>query len=202
LVLSDDAKTLLGGILVGDASSYGVLRPMVGAELPGDPLDLIAPAGSGDSKSALGISALPGAAQICSCNNVSKDQLCDAIAGGCHDVQSLKDCTKAGTSCGSCIPLLKELLVAEGVEQSKALCEHFAQSRAELFEIVQVTGIRTFSELLERFGTGHGCDICKPTVASILASTGSDHILSGEQAALQDTNDHFLANIQRNGSYS
>ncbi|MEB3050963.1 nitrite reductase large subunit NirB [Mycolicibacter sp. MYC123] len=203
LVLSDDAKTLLGGILVGDASSYGVLRPMVGSELPGDPLDLIAPVGSGDGgKPSLGISALPGAAQICSCNNVTKAQLCDAIAGGCHDVQALKDCTKAGTSCGSCIPLLKDLLIAEGVEQSKALCEHFEQSRAELFQIVQVTGIRTFSELLERFGKGHGCDICKPTVASILASTGSEHILDGEQAALQDSNDHFLANIQRNGSYS
>ncbi|GFG71764.1 nitrite reductase large subunit NirB [Mycolicibacter senuensis] len=203
LVLSDDAKTLLGGILVGDASAYGVLRPMVGAELPGDPLDLIAPAGSGaGSKTSLGISALPGAAQICSCNNVSKDAIVGAIQDGCHDVQALKECTKAGTSCGSCIPLLKELLIAEGVEQSKALCEHFAQSRAELFQIVQVTGIRTFSELLQRFGTGYGCDICKPTVASILASTGSEHILEGEQAALQDSNDHFLANIQRNGSYS
>lgn len=202
LVLSDDAKTLLGGILVGDASAYGVLRPMVGAELPGDPLELIAPAGPGDGKAGLGIRALPGAAQICSCNNVSKAQLCEAIAGGCHDVQSLKVQTKAGTSCGSCVPLLKDLLIAEGVEQSKALCEHFTQSRAELFEVVQATRIRTFSELLGRFGTGHGCDICKPTVASILASTGSEHILEGEQAALQDTNDHFLANIQRNGSYS
>ncbi|HEU4362761.1 MAG TPA: nitrite reductase large subunit NirB [Mycobacterium sp.] len=203
LVLSDDAKTLLGGILVGDASAYGVLRPMIGSELPGDPLDLIAPAGSGSGgKSALGISALPGSAQICSCNNVTKAQLCGAIATGCHDVQALKDRTKAGTSCGSCIPLLKELLIAEGVEQSKALCEHFTQSRAELFEIIQATGIRTFSGLLARFGTGHGCDICKPTVASILASTGSEHILDGEQAALQDSNDHFLANIQRNGSYS
>lgn len=201
LVLSDDAKTLLGGILVGDASSYAVLRPMVGAELPGDPLDLIAPAHEG-GKPGLGITALPSAAQICSCNNVTKGAIVDAIANGAHDVQALKDCTKAGTSCGSCIPLLKDLLIAEGVEQSKALCEHFAQSRAELFQIIQVTGIRTFSELLERFGVGHGCDICKPTVASILASTGSEHILEGEQAGLQDSNDHFLANIQRNGSYS
>ncbi|MBS9533335.1 nitrite reductase large subunit NirB [Mycobacterium sp. M1] len=203
LVLSDDAKTLLGGILIGDASAYGVLRPMVGAELPGDPLALISPPDvSGAGKIQLGISALPGSAQICSCNNVSKADLVEAINDGCHDVQALKDRTKAGTSCGSCIPLLKDLLIAEGVEQSKALCEHFGQSRAELFTIVQASGIRTFSELLARYGTGHGCDICKPTVASILASTGSEHILEGEQATLQDTNDRFLANIQRNGSYS
>jgi nitrite reductase (NADH) large subunit len=202
LVLSDDAKTLLGGVLVGDASSYGVLRPLVGGELPGDPLALIAPAQSGGGASALGVGALPDSAQICSCNNVTKGDLKCAIADGCGDVPSLKSCTAAGTSCGSCVPLLKQLLEAEGVEQSKALCEHFSQSRAELFEIIAATEIRTFSGLLERFGRGRGCDICKPVVASILASTGSDHILDGEQASLQDSNDHFLANIQKNGSYS
>ncbi len=146
--------------------------------------------------------ALPASAQICSCNNVTKGDLTDAIAGGCGDVAALKKCTQAGTSCGSCVPLLKQLLEAEGVEQSKALCEHFSQSRAELFEIVSATSMRTFSGLIERFGTGKGCDICKPVVASILASTSSEHILDGEQASLQDSNDHFLANIQRNGSYS
>lgn len=203
LVLSDDAKTLLGGILVGDASAYGVLRPMVGEQLAGDPLALIAPADNGSGSGvSLGVGALPAGAQICSCNNVTKGDLTDAIAGGCADVPALKGCTKAGTSCGSCVPLLKQLLEAEGVRQSKALCEHFTQSRAELFEIVTATDIRTFSGLIERFGTGKGCDLCKPAVASILASTGSDHILDGEQASLQDSNDHFLANIQRNGSYS
>jgi nitrite reductase (NADH) large subunit len=201
LVLSDDAKTLLGGVLVGDASSYGVLRPMVGSELPGDPLALIAPA-QADGAAGLGVGALPDSAQICSCNNVTKGDLKGAIVGGCADVPGLKSCTAAGTSCGSCVPLLKQLLEAEGVEQSKALCEHFSQSRAELFEIITATEIRTFSGLLERFGRGKGCDICKPVVASILASTGSDHILEGEQASLQDSNDHFLANIQKNGSYS
>ena len=201
LVLSDDAKTLLGGVLVGDASAYGVLRPMVGSELPGDPLALIAPA-QGGGGAALGVGALPDSAQICSCNNVTKGDLKCAIADGCGDVAALKSCTAAGTSCGSCVPLLKQLLEAEGVEQSKALCEHFSQSRAELFEIISATEIRTFSGLLERFGSGKGCDICKPVVASILASTGSEHILEGEQASLQDSNDHFLANIQKNGSYS
>ncbi|HZE16869.1 MAG TPA: nitrite reductase large subunit NirB, partial [Mycobacterium sp.] len=202
LVLSDDAKTLLGGILVGDASAYGILRPMVGGELPGDPLALISPTQSGRGPADLGIGALAGSAQICSCNDVTKADLTAAIANGCADVPALKSCTGAGTSCGSCVPRLKQLLEAQGVEQSKALCEHFSQSRAELFEIISATSIRTFSTLLERFGTGKGCDICKPAVASILASTGSEHILDGEQASLQDSNDHFLANIQKNGSYS
>jgi nitrite reductase (NADH) large subunit len=201
LVLSDDAQTLLGGVLVGDASSYGVLRPLVGSQLPGDPVTLIAPAGPGDGP-AIGVGALPDEAQICSCNNVTKAALCSAIADGACTVADLKGCTAAGTSCGSCVPLLSQLLTAEGVEVSKALCEHFSLSRTELFEIVQASGVRTFTGLIERYGTGTGCDICKPVVASILASTSSEHILDGEQASLQDTNDHFLANLQRNGTYS
>ena len=200
LVLSDDAATLLGGILVGDASQYGVLRPLVGSSLPGDPVSLIAPAGAGGAT--IGVGALPPEAQICSCNDVTKATLCAAIADGSCTVAELKSCTGAGTACGSCVPLLSQLLQAEGVSVSKALCEHFGQSRAELFELIQASGLRTFSALIARFGTGTGCDICKPTVASILASTSSDHILDGEQASLQDSNDHFLANIQRNGTYS
>jgi nitrite reductase (NADH) large subunit len=197
LVVSDDAQTLLGGVLVGDASRYATLRPLVGSPLPADPVAMIAPGGV-----ELGADALPDSAQICSCNAVTKGALREAICGGAHDVPALKACTRAGTSCGSCVPMLKKLLVQEGVEVSKALCEHFAVSRAELFEIVAGTGIRTFSELIAQHGTGRGCDICKPAVASILASLGTGHVLSGEQAALQDTNDHFLANLQRNGTYS
>ncbi|NNH69644.1 nitrite reductase large subunit [Nocardia uniformis] len=197
LVVSDDAQTLLGGVLVGDATQYAALRPLVGRPLPADPAALISPAGA-----ELGADALPDDAQICSCNNVSKGSICGAIAEGACDVPAIKSCTSAGTSCGGCVPMLKKLLEQSGVAVSKSLCEHFSQSRAELFHIVQSTGIRTFSALISKHGKGTGCDICKPTVASILASTSSDHILDGEQAALQDTNDHFLANLQKNGTYS
>ncbi|PRX96254.1 nitrite reductase large subunit NirB [Allonocardiopsis opalescens] len=198
LVVSDDAGTLLGGVLVGDASRYASLRPLVGRPLPGDPLELIAPAGAG-----LGPGDLPDDAQVCSCNAVTKGEITTAIdEHACTDVAAVKACTRAGTSCGSCVPMLKTLLSAAGVEQSTALCEHFSHTRAELWEIVAATGVRTFSELVAAHGTGRGCDICKPVVASILASQGNGHVLDGEQAALQDTNDHFLANIQRNGSYS
>ncbi|MGM1058847.1 nitrite reductase large subunit NirB [Saccharothrix sp. Mg75] len=196
VVVSDDAKTLLGGILVGDASKYPVLRPLVGRALPGDPVALIGPEGGVEL-------SLPHDAQVCSCHAVTKQHIVDAVnSGDAVDVPGIKACTKAGTGCGSCVPMLKKLLAECGVEQSKALCEHFDQSRAELFEVVRSTGVTTFTELVARFGRGRGCDICKPAVASILASLDNGHILGGEQAALQDTNDHFLANIQRNGTYS
>ncbi|HEU0128432.1 MAG TPA: nitrite reductase large subunit NirB, partial [Pseudonocardiaceae bacterium] len=203
LVVSDDARTLLGGVLVGDAEAYGTLRTLVGAELPADPGALISPSGA-----ELDAGALPAGAQVCSCHAVTVETIGAAVTQqGCTTVPALKECTKAGTGCGSCVPMLKKLLAANGVEQSKALCEHFAHSRAELFEIVAATRIHTFSELVGKHGKGRGCDICKPAVASILASLSGvlspqSHILDGEQATLQDTNDHFLANLQRNGTYS
>ncbi|WP_117211602.1 nitrite reductase large subunit NirB [Allorhizocola rhizosphaerae] len=190
LLLTDDAQTLLGGILVGDASAYPALRASVGGPLPGPPLSVL----SGQVKLEV--------QQVCSCHAVTKDHITEAIAGGCQDVPALKACTKAGTGCGSCVPLLKQLLAEGGVTLSKALCEHFAYSRQELFDIIHVRGITSFNALISEHGTGRGCDICKPAVASILASMSNGYILDGEQAALQDTNDHFLANIQRDGTYS
>ncbi|MBR8745253.1 nitrite reductase large subunit NirB [Nocardiopsis sp. MG754419] len=198
LVLSDDATTLLGGVLVGDASAYATLRPLVGRPVPGDPLALITPGGG----AAPGADALPEDAQICSCNGVTKADLTCAIEDGAHDVAALRSCTRAGTSCGSCVPMLKQVLARSGITQSTALCEHFTHARSELWEIVRSTGVTTFSELITTHGTGRGCDICKPAIASILASQGNGHILGGEQATLQDTNDRYLANLQRNGSYS
>jgi nitrite reductase (NADH) large subunit len=198
LVLSDDAKTLLGGVLVGDASAYPTLRASVGGPLPAPPLALLAPAGGAGA----GAGSLPAGAQVCSCNAVTRADIDAAIAGGCADVPALKACTRAGTSCGSCVPMLKQLLDAAGVRQSTALCEHFDVGRRELFDIVRVRGIRTFSRLIAEHGRGRGCDICKPVVASILASLGTGHVLDGERASLQDTNDAYLANLQRDGSYS
>ncbi|MFC6884395.1 MULTISPECIES: nitrite reductase large subunit NirB [Actinomadura] len=201
LVVSDDARTLIGGVLVGDAAAYPTLRAYVGAELPGSPEQAL----FGGTEAAGG--DLPGATVICSCNNVSADTIRCAIRDeGLTDLGEVKGCTRAGTTCGSCAPLVKKILDAEltaaGIEVSRALCEHFDHSRAELFDIVRVRGITTFTRLIEEHGRGRGCDICKPVVASILASLGHGHILEGEQAALQDTNDHFLANLQKNGTYS
>ncbi|ASR34347.1 nitrite reductase large subunit [Prauserella marina] len=201
LVVSDDASVLLGGILVGDASEYTLLRSLVGKRLPAEPVALLAPEGSRGAGA--GIDALPPEAQICSCNAVSKGALTEAITvHGCDSVSALKECTRAGSSCGSCVPMLGALLAASGVARSTALCEHFPQSRAELFEIVMATGITTFSALIAGYGKGTGCAVCKPAVASILATLGNEHVLGGERAGLQDTNDRFLANMQRNGTYS
>jgi len=154
LVVSDDAKTLLGGVLVGDASAYASLRPMVGAELGSDPNAWLLPEGTGAPVTG----DLPDAANVCSCNNVTAGTIrCSVTEQGCTDLAGVKACTKAGTSCGSCLPLVKKLMTTElekaGVSVSNALCEHFEFSRAQLFDIVSVTGLRTFSEIIEGHGT-------------------------------------------------
>lgn len=203
LVLSDDAKTLLGGILVGDASAYGSLRPLVGGALGGDPVAYLMPDGGVAAPSG----ELPDAALVCSCNSVTAGGIRSAVHDeGCTDVAAVKACTKAGAACGSCVPMIKKLVGAElaksGATVSNALCEHFDLSRRQLFDAVRVSGLTTFSGVIERFGTGRGCDICKPALASILSTLTGRHVLDGENATLQDTNDHVMANMQKDGSYS
>ncbi|MGC1195658.1 MAG: nitrite reductase large subunit NirB [Geitlerinemataceae cyanobacterium] len=209
IVVSEDSKYLLGGILVGDASAYGTMVQLMQNQiaLPPHPEDLLVPPREGAVAMAMGVDSLPDTAQICSCNNVTKAQICTAIQEeNLTDVPSVKKCTLAGTGCGGCVPLVKDILHAElkkaGVEVKNHLCEHFAYSRQELYHLVRVNGIQSFDELLQRFGTGLGCEICKPTVASLLASTWNDHILEKPHVGLQDTNDYYLANIQKDGTYS
>lgn len=209
LVLNEDGTRLLGGILVGDASAYGTLLQFVqnGITLPPYPEDLLMPPREGAPVAKMGVDSLPDTAQICSCNNVSKGQVCTAIREqNLTDVPSIKKYTKAGTGCGGCVPLVTDLLKSEmkkaGIEVKNHLCEHFAYSRQELYHLVRVHQIKTFDELIQQHGKGRGCEICKPAVASILASTWNEHILEKSLVGLQDTNDYYLANIQRDGTYS
>ena len=208
LVVSADRKTLLGAVLVGEAADYGQLLQFAlnAIPLPEHPEELILPAREGGAKKGLGVDLLPATATICSCNNVSKGAICAAVAEGCTSIGALKKCTKAGTSCGGCAALVKQVLDAElkaqGVSVNNHVCEHFAHSRQELFHLVKLGGLKDFDAVLTKHGRGRGCDVCKPTVASILASVWNEHILKPRHAAIQDSNDYYLANLQKDGSYS
>jgi nitrite reductase (NADH) large subunit len=208
IVIDATGKQLLGGVLVGDASSYGNLVQLMqnAIVLPPNPADLILPARQGSSAT-MGVDHLPDTAQICTCNNVTKGEISLAIQReNLTDVGRVKQCTKAGTGCGGCVPIVIDLLKWEmqkaGLEVKNHLCEHFQFSRQDLYQLVRVNQIQTFDDLLERHGQGRGCEICKPAVASILASAWNDYVLNAPHAGLQDTNDAFLANIQKDGTYS
>ncbi|MGS2723712.1 nitrite reductase large subunit NirB [Porticoccus sp. GXU_MW_L64] len=205
--VSEDGKTLLGAVLVGDCSDYDTLLQyyLNGIELPAEPEALILPNTEGGAP-ALGAAALPASATICSCLNVSKGDIINAIDGGCASLGDVKAETGASSGCGGCAALLKDVvdheMAARGMEISTAVCEHFNYTRQELFHLIKVGSIKTFDELLEKHGTGKGCDICKPLAGSILASLWNDYILQDDHVPLQDTNDTFLANMQKNGTYS
>jgi len=207
LVISGDRKYLLGAILVGDAGEYGSLLQMAlnPLPLPEHPEDLILPAREG-AKKGLGVDLLPASAAICTCNGVSKGGICDAIAAGCASLGALKKATKASTTCGGCGPLVKQILDCElkkrGVDVKNHLCEHFDYSRQELFHLIRVGKLMSFDAVIAQHGRGRGCDICKPALASIFASCWNEMILKPRHAPLQDTNDRFLANLQKNGTYS
>ncbi|GAA0833259.1 nitrite reductase large subunit NirB [Marinomonas arenicola] len=207
MVVSEDGKKLLGAVLVGDNSYYDTLLQyfLNAIDLPDQAQSLILPA-MGDAPVGLGVDALPATASICSCHNVSKQDISDAVCKGALSVGDVKGVTKAATGCGGCAALLKKVvdneLLSLGVEVSTDLCEHFAYTRQDLYNLIKVEEIKSFKALLAKHGKGHGCDICKPAVGSILASVWNDYVLKKEHISLQDTNDRFLANMQKDGTYS
>jgi nitrite reductase (NADH) large subunit len=208
IVVSADGQQLLGAVLVGDAAEYGTLLQMAlnGITLPADPEFLILPSSDGKAKPGLGPDALPDSAQICSCNSVTKGMIAAVVGEGATTIAEIKACTKAGATCGGCVPLVTQVMKAEmkkrGMAVNNHLCEHFAYSRQELYHLIRVGQIKSFEELLAKHGKGLGCDICKPAAASVLASCWNDFVLKPELAALQDSNDYFLGNIQKDGTYS
>jgi nitrite reductase (NADH) large subunit len=208
LVISKDGTRLLGGILVGDASDYGTWQQLMlnSMQLPSKPESLLVPAGEPGDSAGMGVAALPATAQICSCNNVSKGDICAAVEAGVVTLGGMKKHNKAASSCGGCGVLVQQIIKAElqrrGVAVNNHLCEHFPYSRQELFHLVKVGQIRSFADLIGKHGKGLGCDVCKPAAASILASQWNEFVLKPDKAVLQDTNDYFLANIQKDGTYS
>ena len=204
--ISNDGKYLLGGILIGDAAAYNILLQTVNNRLPlpPDPEELILGSRGGASAGA-GVMDLPDEALICSCESVSKAAICQAVTEKNIDtIDGMKKCTKAGTGCGGCIPLVKDLIAgtmkANGRYIRNVICEHFDHSRQEIYDLIKIHGAKTYDEALGRWGKGDGCEVCKPAVASILASIWNEPIL--KQATIQDSNDRYLANIQKGGTYS
>ena len=221
LIFNKAGTQLRGGILVGDAGDYTTLHKLAMGDdvLTESPAFLLTPPsalslGAGSSSKEEAISEDP-ASQVCSCNDVTRGALVQAIGELGPEgatLAAVKKCTNAGTGCGGCEPLVKNILSTEveklgGGAHLNHLCEHFAMSRQELMLKLRTdpdpTSVDSFAKILEKHGHGDdGCEICKPTVGSLLASLNNEIILDGGRDALQDTNDRSLANMQRGGTYS
>ncbi|KAL7410257.1 NADPH nitrite reductase [Mrakia frigida] len=209
-LFSKDGKYLLGGMMVGDVSDFVKLVAITKKKkaLDVDPATFIVGAKSGEDDGA----DLDDDTQVCSCHNVTKGQIAACIKSGeAKDFAGVKKCTKAGAGCGGCIPLVTNIFKAEmkkaGLSVSNNICSHFAMSRADLFHIVKIKKLKTFDEVLADCGVRKnalGCEVCRPCVGSIISSTVgiNAHVMDAVHFPNQETNDKFLANIQRDGTYS
>ncbi|TKA81982.1 Nitrite reductase [NAD(P)H] [Cryomyces minteri] len=205
-----DGKYLLGGMMIGDTKDYVKLVPMVKNQKPIEvpPSEFIVGANKGGEDDG---DDLADDTQICSCHNVLKGDVTRAVKDGtCKSIGDVKSCTKAGTGCGGCMPLVTTIfnktMASMGQEVKNHLCPHFEYSRADLFNIIYVKKLQSFPEIMKECGkdpSSVGCEPCKPTIGSILASLFNKHIIDDpDRRGLQETNDKFLANIQRNGTFS
>ncbi|HRG36613.1 MAG TPA: nitrite reductase large subunit NirB, partial [Chitinophagales bacterium] len=204
--ISNDGKYLLGGSLVGDTEEYNKLLQIFKnkMEVKGNPLHLIVKSDNSNANEGF---ELPDDALICSCEGVTKKDISDAVEiQGCENFDAVKKCTKAGTGCGGCVPMVKDIvnnsLKKQGKVIKKVICEHFQYSRQELYSLIQVKNIKSYDEALDTIGKGDGCEVCRPAVSSLLASIWNDLVVAKTHHASQDTNDRFLANIQKGGTYS
>lgn len=209
-IFTMDGKYLLGGMMIGDTNDYVKLVPLVKNQklLDIPPSELILGAKKGDDD---GGDDLDDDTQICSCHNVSKGDVVHVVKDGtCKSLGEVKSCTKAGTGCGGCVPLVTSIfnktMAALGNEVKNNLCPHFEYSRADLYNIIMVKRLTTFAQVMQAAGVDPaeslGCEVCKPAVASCFASLWNKHVMGKAHHGLQDTNDRWLGNIQRNGTFS
>lgn len=204
-----DGKYLLGGMMIGDTRDYVKLVPMVKNQkmLDVPPSQFILGASKeGDE----GGDDLDDDTQICSCHNVTKGDVVTSVKNGsCKSIGDVKSCTKAGTGCGGCMPLVQSIfnsqMKAMGQEVKNHICPHFNYSRADLYNIISVKKLKTLAEVMKEAGndpTSQGCEACKPSIGNIFSSLHNHHVMERPVHGLQETNDRFLANIQRNGTFS
>jgi nitrite reductase (NAD(P)H) len=204
-----DGQYLLGGMMIGDTHDYVKLVPMVKNQkkLEVPPSQFILGASKeGDE----GGDDLDDDTQICSCHNVTKGDVVNTVKNGtCKSIGDVKSCTKAGTGCGGCMPLVTSIfnktMKSMGQEVKNHLCPHFNYSRADLYNIISVKKLKTLQEVIKEAGNdpnSQGCEACKPSIGSIFSSLYNQHVMDKPVHGLQETNDRFLANIQRNGTFS
>ena len=207
-IFTEDGKYLLGGMMIGDTKDYVKLVPMVKNHkaLEVSPSEFIIGSSKGEDDG----DDLDDETQICSCHNVSKGDVSKAVKDGtCKTIADVKTCTKAGTGCGGCMPLVQTIfnktMSSMGQEVKNHLCSHFEYSRADLYNIIYVKKLQVFSEIMKQYGKepeSVGCELCKPAIGSIISTLFNKHLLDKDRRGLQDTNDRFLGNIQRNGTFS
>lgn len=202
LVLRDGR--LAGGCLLGDTTNAGFLidRFQRGAEAPERRSELLFPTGDAGGED---LRSVPNEALICSCHQVTKGRLLEAIGGGRCSISTLSACTKAGTGCGGCKPLLGELLEAYAGNTAPDPRDSWYVpgvpfSKPDLVREIRARGLRSVSAVFRELAGGEEDPASKAGLASLLRQLWNDAYEDERDARF--INDRVHANIQRDGTFS
>jgi nitrite reductase (NADH) large subunit len=198
LVTAPDGR-VLGAVLLGDARGAELLIDQVRAgERTDDPLELLARASQATA------AELPDSAQVCNCNGVCKGAIVEAIhERGLGSTQEVVSVTRAGAGCGSCKPVVSELLKLErdgAAEEPAYLCPCRRQTREQLAQLVRDQELTSVSEVAEACGAGRDCGACKPGLAYLVSELQAGRFREERHARF--INDRVHANIQNDGTFS
>ena len=197
---------LYGAILLGEADTASTLMQMFSLDtaLPERRADLLF--GPANGAPLLAAADLPDAAQICNCNGVSKGCIRTAIeTGGCTSVMQVGTKTKAGAGCGSCKPLVAQLLEAYTGEIVEDPSEHYyvpgvPLPKPELIAAIREKQLKSVSAVFHALADGKEDPGSKIGLASLLKSLWSDEYEDERDARY--INDRVHANIQHDGTFS
>ena len=197
---------LHGAILLGEADTASTLMQMFSLDtaLPERRADLLF--GPANGAPLLAAADLPDAAQICNCNGVSKGCIRTAIeTGGCTSVMQVGTKTKAGAGCGSCKPLVAQLLEAYAGEIVEDPSEHYyvpgvPLPKPELIAAIREKQLKSVSAVFHALADGKEDPGSKIGLASLLKSLWSDEYEDERDARY--INDRVHANIQHDGTFS
>lgn len=191
-------------ILVGDVAAYDLLVVYYNERLPLSDASIARALGGGNATES---EELPDSAVLCSCKSLCKGDLArEIVKDQAITLNGLKATTGAGTGCGGCVPtlntLIRQVRAKSGRAEEAVLCEHFPYSRKRLLQLMRERKLWTFDAALAELGSGNGCEVCQPAVSSILTALTPHTVIDKAHVAGQDFNDRFLANVQRDGTYS
>ncbi|MDQ3920738.1 MAG: (2Fe-2S)-binding protein, partial [Actinomycetota bacterium] len=193
---------VVGAVLLGDVSGAPQL---IGAVRRATPAEEAVELTLGSATKGFETLPLSDDTQICDCNGVSKEQVIVAITKqGANSISAIGAATKAGTGCGSCKPLVKQILeeVSSGpVEEEKNhLCKCMKLSREDIRGILREHEIRSVSALGEACGAGKMCPDCKVGLAYVVSEVNANR--HEEERHARHINDRVHANIQKDGTFS
>ena len=196
---------LVGAILVGDTSDSHRYMDWLrtDADISGQRRYLLFPPPTADAGGE--VASMADSATICGCIGVTKGTIIQAIhEKGVNTMSQLKECTRASTSCGSCTTLCQDLLraVAPEFEEEvkKVICACLPFAEDKLRDILRSQRLKSVQEVLEIYGNGIGCEVCKPALSYMLDMLWcGDH---DEDRSARFINDRVHANIQKDGTFS